>query len=63
MAGDLSLRDEPCPVCDATTTHAVAIELRQECPDGDNSAYSREPYRVTECTVCGASRASRVRSA
>ncbi|QDX39941.1 hypothetical protein [Salarchaeum sp. JOR-1] len=55
--------DEPCPVCDATTTHLVTIELRQEGPDGENCAYSREPYRVTECTVCGRSRASRVRSA
>ncbi|MGB9986682.1 hypothetical protein [Salarchaeum japonicum] len=63
MVRDQSRRDEPCPICEATTQHVVTIEVRQERPDGENCAYSREPYRVTECTVCGDSRASRVRSA
>jgi hypothetical protein len=41
---------EECPDCERETRHAVTVELRTETP---GSAFSREPYRVAECTVCG----------
>lgn len=40
---------EECEVCEKDTEHQVSIEVRQ---DGDDY-YSREPYRVSECGVCG----------
>lgn len=41
---------EECDGCERETTHTVTVELRQENPD---STFSTEPYRVSECTVCG----------
>lgn len=41
---------EECADCERETTHEVAVELRTENPD---STFSREPYRITECNVCG----------
>lgn len=43
---------EECPTCGRQTRHRVAIEIRKES-EGKNSAFSREPYRVTRCQVCG----------
>ncbi|MFC4449808.1 hypothetical protein [Halorussus aquaticus] len=40
---------EDCEECGRETVHAVTVELRAENPD---STFSREPYRVSECTVC-----------
>ncbi|MFB6197749.1 MAG: hypothetical protein ABEI52_05690, partial [Halobacteriaceae archaeon] len=44
---------ERCANCEATTVHAVRIELREESDRATNAAFSREPYRVAECTACG----------
>ena len=44
---------EFCDRCDAETQHAVQIELRSESKTGKNVAFSREPYRVSECGDCG----------
>jgi len=48
-----SIRQERCGQCARETPHAVAIELRTESTDGQNAAFSREPYRVAECRRCG----------
>ncbi|MFC7200663.1 hypothetical protein [Halospeciosus flavus] len=44
---------EPCDNCGRETAHEVSIELLTESDDSENAAYSREPYRVTECRACG----------
>lgn len=41
-----------CPVCHAQTPHEVWVEVVEE-GEGDNSQYSREPYRFAECSGCG----------
>jgi len=50
-AGAFSELTEECADCERETVHEVAVEIRTENPD---SSFSREPYRVTECDVCGA---------
>ena len=44
---------EPCDVCETDTLHEVSIQLITESGNGDNAQYSREPYRVRECSRCG----------
>lgn len=53
-------RLEECGECERETFHAVGVEIRTENPDHENASYSREPYRVTECAVCGHSEAVRM---
>jgi hypothetical protein len=54
---------ELCDRCDAETPHAVQIELRSESKTGKNVAFSREPYRVSECSDCGFITATRMNDA
>nr|WP_128478619.1 hypothetical protein [Halorussus pelagicus] len=51
---------EECAECERETAHEVAVEIRTENPD---SRASREPYRVTECGVCGATEEVRLNNA
>lgn len=44
---------EQCHECDEETKHIVSINLVAESDKDQSSEYSREPYRVTECTACG----------
>jgi uncharacterized Zn finger protein len=44
---------EECTECGHETPHSVSIEILQEGTDQRPTAYSREPYRVTECDRCG----------
>ena len=44
---------EECVECGCETLHSVSIEILQEGNSQRPSAYSREPYRVTECDRCG----------
>jgi formate dehydrogenase assembly factor FdhD len=44
---------EVCQDCQDETPHSVSIELRVESDDPENAAFSREPYRVSTCSVCG----------
>jgi len=53
-------RVEECPDCDCETQHAVRIELRTENPE---SSFSREPYRVSQCTVCETETTTRMNDA
>jgi len=54
---------EHCPACDRETDHAVEIEIRTESEDEKNAAFSREPYRVSRCRVCGDERSQRMNNA
>ena len=51
---------EECERCARETVHEVAIEMRTENPD---SPFSREPYRIAECNVCGATEEVRLNNA
>ncbi|PSQ44561.1 hypothetical protein BRD17_03720 [Halobacteriales archaeon SW_7_68_16] len=44
---------EACEACDAETPHEVSVQLRTESHKEQNAEFSREPYRITECTRCG----------
>jgi hypothetical protein len=44
---------ERCDNCDAMTPHQITIEIVTESEKDSNAAFSREPYRVTECQQCG----------
>jgi hypothetical protein len=54
---------EKCSVCDAETPHDVSIELVTESERERNSEFSREPYRVTECEICGEQHKARMNDA
>ena len=54
---------EPCEVCETDTLHEVSIQLVTEGGDGDNAQYSREPYRVRECSRCGNRESKRMNNA
>ena len=54
---------EECAECGARTPHAVSIELKTESTKETNQAFSREPYRVTECRACGDTRSQRMNNA
>lgn len=56
-------RREHCDYCKRDTQHTVNIELRAENVDSDNSAFSREPYRVATCVVCEDTNAVRMNDA
>lgn len=45
---------EQCESCRCETPHDVTIQQKTEAGPGvDHPEFSREPYRVTECEVCG----------
>ena len=54
---------EPCAVCGRDTRHRVRVELRTEGRNPDTAAFSREPYRVSVCTVCGSEDVLRMNNA
>lgn len=54
---------ESCETCGRETLHNVSIELKVESKTGKNVAYSREPYRLSTCRVCGAERSIRMNNA
>jgi len=54
---------ESCDVCEHDTTHSVSIELRTESGKTENAEFSREPYRVSECMICGDETALRMNNA
>lgn len=53
-----------CPECGMDAVHEIRLELRRESDREDRIArkYSREPYRVTTCQVCGRETAIRMNS-
>lgn len=50
---------EPCDRCDRETVHEVFVHVFVESADAANPAFSRQPYRVSVCTECGAETLSR----
>ncbi|MFC6724205.1 hypothetical protein ACFQE1_07420 [Halobium palmae] len=54
---------EQCSDCGRQTSHSVSIELVTESERERNAEFSREPYRVTECDVCGSTERFRMNDA
>lgn len=51
---------EDCTECSERQPHEVSIEIRTESTKEENTEFSREPYRVAECEVCGTTTATRM---
>lgn len=56
-------RLEHCSTCDCETAHSVSLQIVTESDGEENAAFSREPYRVSECQRCGESTAVRMNNA
>lgn len=54
---------EHCVECGSETVHDIQIEIRTESETSDAAGYSREPYRVSTCSKCGAETAIRMNNA
>ncbi len=54
---------EPCSTCERTTPHDVSVQILTESTKSKNAAFSREPYRVSECRVCGTTTETRMNNA
>jgi len=54
---------ERCDRCARETPHDVSIDIRTESRTGENTEFSREPYRVSTCRLCGEERAIRMNNA
>ncbi|NKE37326.1 hypothetical protein GWG54_16180 [Natronococcus sp. JC468] len=54
---------EYCTQCDLDTQHRVSIQIRPESERGTNRAFSREPYRLSECQQCGTQERQRMNQA
>lgn len=54
---------EKCTECGRETPHEVSIELLTESRKEENAEFSREPYRVSTCRVCGAEETVRMNNA
>lgn len=54
---------EECDRCGRSTPHEVGVEILTESRKEENSEFSREPYRVSECRVCGTSTKRRMNNA
>lgn len=54
---------EFCESCEAETPHDVHIETQIESSKQENAEFSREPYRISVCTVCETESAVRMNNA
>jgi len=54
---------EECESCGEQTPHDVRIEIQTESTKTENTEFSREPYRVTECDECGETENKRMNNA
>lgn len=55
--------DEYCPDCDRETPHSVSLRILTESRKKENAQFSREPYRVSTCRICGAETSQRMNNA
>ena len=55
--------DEACGECRRETPHEVTLTLLTESHKAENAEFSREPYRVATCRVCGAETTTRMNNA
>lgn len=44
---------ELCENCEAETPHDIHIGIRIESSKQENAEFSREPYRISTCVICG----------
>lgn len=51
---------EDCPECGEETVHAASVQIRTESEDAGTAEFNREPYRVSECEVCGNEKVQRM---
>jgi len=54
---------EECTRCGRATPHSIAVEILTESTKEENAAFSREPYRISECRVCGSVEQTRMNNA
>ena len=54
---------ETCTSCGRDTPHSVAVHILTESAAEQNAEFSREPYRVSTCTVCGSTTKTRMNNA
>ncbi len=54
---------EWCEDCETDTPHDVEIKLVTESKREQNTEFSREPYRVSSCVVCGTEERLRMNNA
>jgi hypothetical protein len=54
---------EHCSDCGRETPHSVSLQIRTESAKEENAEFSREPYRVCTCSVCGLETAQRMNNA
>lgn len=54
---------EHCEECGRETSHDVSVQIRTESRKKKNAEFSREPYRVTQCLVCGTEHSQRMNNA
>jgi hypothetical protein len=54
---------EDCPDCNRATPHSVNVTILTESGKRENAEFSREPYRVSECRLCGQTRTTRMNNA
>jgi ribosomal protein L37AE/L43A len=56
-------RTEDCADCGRETPHRVTVQILTESAKQQNAEFSREPYRVSTCRVCGATTETRMNNA
>ncbi|SFR54594.1 DUF7835 family putative zinc beta-ribbon protein [Halogeometricum limi] len=54
---------EECTECQRETRHRVQIELKEEGGNEGTTDFSREPYRITVCSVCDTEESLRMNDA
>ncbi|WP_458190786.1 DUF7835 family putative zinc beta-ribbon protein [Haladaptatus sp. NG-WS-4] len=54
---------EHCENCNRNTTHQISVEIRTESKETENVKFSREPYRVALCEICGERTSQRMNNA
>lgn len=54
---------EVCDACDAETPHTVRVDILTESPNPKNAEFSREPYRISKCNICGETETTRMNNA
>lgn len=54
---------EECAECGHETPHSVSVQIRTESQKTENAQFSREPYRVSTCRICGLETSIRMNNA
>ncbi|WP_276272790.1 hypothetical protein [Haloarcula litorea] len=54
---------EACSTCERETPHEVSVRINTESTKAENREFSREPYRVSTCQICGATTETRMNNA